>query len=336
MRTLKIGRKPDNDIVIVDVSKTVSGYHAVLTLLDNGEISICDISRNGTRVNGHIIPKNEAVTVSRVDNIVFALSSRFDWSSVEIDPVVSTPREPKEDPVIKNPTRKKAKSSMFIVLGVVLLLGLTVFIKSIRSNTDSTILQKKDTITVENKDISTLYTEKKSAVFVVYTENKKSKFQGTGFFISASGIAVSNFHVFKGTTKGLEVIETLNGKFKIKSVIAQSKESDYIVFQVDGKGQKFNYIEIAECLPRIGENVFAIGNPEGLEHTLSTGIISSLRENDSVIQTTAEIAHGSSGGPLFNSKGEVIGITTAGMGDANLNFAVSLVGLDLEKYIRSN
>lgn len=336
MRTLKIGRKPDNDIVIVDNTKTVSGYHAVITVQDNGEISICDISRNGTRVNGIVIPKNQNISVSREDEIVFALSTKFDWETLKMNPNEVVQESHKIEPESTKPPTQKVKPMMLIPLGIVLLLGLVLLVKTIKSNPDSIILQNKDTIRVEKKDIPTLYAEKKSAVFVVYTENKKNKFQGTGFFITASGIAVSNYHVFKGTTKGLEVIETLIGKFKIKTVIAQSKELDYIVFQVDGKGQKFNYLEIAESLPRIGENVFAIGNPEGLEHTLSTGIISSLRENDSVIQTTAEITHGSSGGPLFNLNGKAIGITTAGLGDANLNFAVSLVGLDLEKYIKAN
>ncbi|MBK8111356.1 MAG: serine protease [Saprospiraceae bacterium] len=79
----------------------------------------------------------------------------------------------------------------------------------------------------------------------------------------------------------------------------------------------------------IGQSCFAIGNPKGLVNTLSTGIISSLRKNGDVIQTTAEITQGSSGGPLFNADGEVIGITTAGLEEANLNFAVSILSLDL-------
>lgn len=78
--------------------------------------------------------------------------------------------------------------------------------------------------------------------------------------------------------------------------------------------------------------MFAIGNPKGLESTLSTGIVSSIRSSDHLIQTTAEITHGSSGGPLFNMKGEVIGITSAGLGEANLNFAVDIRSLNLSGY----
>jgi serine protease Do len=107
---------------------------------------------------------------------------------------------------------------------------------------------------------------------------------------------------------------------------------DYIIFKVAGFGQSFPYLRLANSIPKVGENVFAIGNPKGLDHTLSTGIVSALRQNNAIIQTTTEITHGSSGGPLFNMQGEVIGITTAGLGEANLNFAVNVVGLGFENY----
>lgn len=85
-------------------------------------------------------------------------------------------------------------------------------------------------------------------------------------------------------------------------------------------------------MTNVGEDVFAIGNPKGLEHTLSKGIVSSYRENNTMIQTTTEITHGSSGGPLFNMQGEVIGITTSGVGEANLNFAMNIQILDLIEF----
>ena len=75
---------------------------------------------------------------------------------------------------------------------------------------------------------------------------------------------------------------------------------------------------------RIGQRVYAIGNPHKLERTFSEGLISSLRNIDGMdmIQTTAEITHGSSGGGLFDVKGRLIGITRSGLGEANINFAV--------------
>ena len=81
---------------------------------------------------------------------------------------------------------------------------------------------------------------------------------------------------------------------------------------------------------KIGDEVFTIGNPKGLTQTLSTGIVSSYRDGNNFIQTTAEITHGSSGAPLFNKYGEVIGITTSGIGEANLNFALNINSIGLE------
>ena len=193
--------------------------------------------------------------------------------------------------------------------------------------------QKNNPISETQKtDISTLYEQNKDAVFVIYTSNETTNFQGSGFFISSLGVAVSNYHVFKGTTKGLESIKTENGTFKVESVLTYSENNDYIVFKVAGNGVSFPYLKIANSLPRVGEDVFAIGAPQGLELTLSKGIISALRADNSIIQTTTEITHGSSGGPLFNMQGEVIGITSAGMGEADLNFAVSVIGKGFEKY----
>ncbi|MBT7040932.1 MAG: trypsin-like serine protease, partial [Bacteroidetes bacterium] len=86
----------------------------------------------------------------------------------------------------------------------------------------------------------------------------------------------------------------------------------------------------------IGENVFAIGNPLGLEKTLSKGIISGYRGDDNeLIQTDTDVTHGSSGGPLFNMRGEVLGITSMVLksGGANLNFAISIELLDLERFL---
>jgi serine protease Do len=170
---------------------------------------------------------------------------------------------------------------------------------------------------------------------MIYTSDGVNRYQGSGFFISSDGIAVSNYHVFEGTSQGLEVIKLASGEeLKLSKVLAKNKEKDYIVFKVNSYSEK-NFIPVAKNLPEIGEDVFAIGNPQGLEHTLSSGIISGYRDNNNIIQTTAEITHGSSGGPLLNMRGEVVGITSSGLGEANLNFAVNILTLQLNLYINS-
>lgn len=203
-----------------------------------------------------------------------------------------------------------------------------------RQQRQNTAAPKKVVAERKALPLNELYNKYKKSVFLVYTSDGKKGFQGSGFFVSNKGLAVSNYHVFEGTSKGLEVIETLDGKqFKIKSVLAKSKENDYIVFQVNIGGYNISRpIPVVSRSPEIGEDVFAIGNPRGLESTLSKGIVSAFRENNTLIQTTAEITHGSSGGPLMNMKGEVIGITTSGMGEANLNFAVNIQELKLHEF----
>ncbi len=182
--------------------------------------------------------------------------------------------------------------------------------------------------------LNQLFKKYQSAVFMVFTSDGSKDYQGTGFFISADGIAVSSYHVFEGTTEGSEIIRTAGDReLKVERILAQSSSDDYIIFKVALTGvDDFTPIPIAAGDPEIGEDVFAIGNPYGLEHTLSKGIVSGYRDNRKLIQSSAEITHGSSGGPLLNMRGEVVGITTAGMGEANINFAVNIQVLELDRY----
>lgn len=172
-----------------------------------------------------------------------------------------------------------------------------------------------------NLEPKAIYKKYKDAVFVIYTSDNQSVAQGSGFFVSSSGIAISNYHVFKGTYKGNEIIKLPNGNiYQVEEVLAQSEKYDYIVFKVNGSG--FPYLPVSNKGCEIGDKVVAIGSPLGLENTLSEGLVSQLRPNY-VIQISVPIDHGSSGGALINSKGEVIGITSGGIdaSGANLNYA---------------
>ncbi|ADY35465.1 peptidase S1 and S6 chymotrypsin/Hap [Phocaeicola salanitronis DSM 18170] len=165
-----------------------------------------------------------------------------------------------------------------------------------------------------------LFKRYNSAVFMVFTTDGYKAYQGSGFFISKDGLAVSNYHVFKGTAVGYEVIKLSDGRqYKIDRVVAKSESDDYILFRVKGQ---FNYIPISRRQCEVGERVYTIGSPKGLENTFASGEISQIRDDD-FIQISCPIDHGSSGGALINRYGEVIGITTGGRDDsgANLNFA---------------
>lgn len=199
---------------------------------------------------------------------------------------------------------------------------------------DNATENQSQQIEVANSSLSKLFDKNRKFVVLIYTQDNEATKQGSGFIVSSNGVCVSNYHVFEGTSLGLEQIKLYDGSiYKISEVLEKSKKNDYIIFKLKNY-KNTSSLKVAADSPAIGSNVFAIGNPEGLEHTLSNGIISQYRDENKFIQTTTEITHGSSGGPLFNSKGEVIGITTAGLAEANLNFCINIQILNLKRYTR--
>lgn len=195
--------------------------------------------------------------------------------------------------------------------------------RSSNSETDIKLLENS----LQEMSGSQIFQEYNDAVFMIYTSDGYNAFQGSGFFISSSGIAVSNYHVFKNTFIGLETIKLSSGeKLNVEKVIAKSESEDFIIFKVGTKRNRcFKHIPISSRTLFVGEKVYAIGSPRGLENTLSSGEISQKRTNN-IIQISAPIDHGSSGGALVNVYGEAIGITSGGMDDsgANLNFAIDI------------
>lgn len=164
------------------------------------------------------------------------------------------------------------------------------------------------------------------AVFMVFTSDGTNGYQGSGFFINDDGLAVSNYHVFEGTAIGMEQIKLVGSDvaYSVEEVICRSKDEDFIVFKTNCSNT--NFIPIASSKPKIGEKVYAIGSPRGLENTFSSGEVSQWRA-DNLMQISALIDHGSSGGALINEYGEVVGITSGTFADgsqANLNYAWSI------------
>lgn len=165
-----------------------------------------------------------------------------------------------------------------------------------------------------------------TAVFMVFTSDGYNGYQGSGFFINSDGLAVSNYHVFQGTSIGAEQIKLANSDevYKVVEVIHSSEDEDFILFRVNVS--KTNFIPIAKFKPQVGEKVYAIGSPRGLENTFSSGEVSQWRDKN-LMQISALIDHGSSGGALINEFGAVVGITSGSFADgsqANLNYAWSI------------
>jgi serine protease Do len=138
--------------------------------------------------------------------------------------------------------------------------------------------------------------------------------EGSGFFISADGYAVTNNHVVDHA-KSVEVT-TDDGAVYAARVIGTDPKTDLALIKVDGK-HDFAYVNFADQAPRIGDWVVAVGNPFGLGGTVTAGIVSASGRDigsgpyDNYIQIDAPINKGNSGGPAFNMNGEVIGVNTA-------------------------
>src|ERR1700674_1547990 len=137
--------------------------------------------------------------------------------------------------------------------------------------------------------------------------------QGSGFFISADGYAVTNNHV---VDKADEVqVTTDDGKTYTAKVIGTDPKSDLALIKVEGGN--FPYVKLADAQPRIGDWVLAVGNPFGLGGTVTAGIVSARGRDigagpyDDFIQIDAPVNKGNSGGPTFDVDGAVIGVNTA-------------------------
>ena len=146
---------------------------------------------------------------------------------------------------------------------------------------------------------------------------------GSGFFVGDGQIA-TNFHVVEGAARGYAKLVGKETKFNIDGYTAIDEKRDLIILKVTTFGGQSILLGNSD-FAQVGETVYAVGNPRGLEGTFSQGIISSIRPVgiDRLIQITAPLSPGSSGGPVLNRKGEVIGVSVLTIRDGqNLNFAI--------------
>lgn len=146
---------------------------------------------------------------------------------------------------------------------------------------------------------------------------------GSGFFVRDGEIA-SNLHVIDGAARGYAKLVGQKTKHDIQGITAVDLERDLVVLKISASGAPALSLGSSDAV-QVGESVYAVGNPQGLEGTFSQGIVSSIREvgTDKLLQITAPISPGSSGGPVLNSKAEVIGVSVATFrGGQNLNFAI--------------
>jgi len=176
------------------------------------------------------------------------------------------------------------------------------------------------------KDIPTIAKAANGAIVtIVMASNDKPIARGTGFLVSQDGVILTNYHVIEAGNVAVVKFPD-NTTFPVDGVLAADKVRDLAVIKIHGKNFRTLTLGNSDRI-QIGEEVVAIGNPLGLEQTVSNGILSGVRADKEAggkfLQVTVPFTHGSSGGPLFNMMGEVIGITTLVYeGAGNLNFAI--------------
>jgi serine protease Do len=138
--------------------------------------------------------------------------------------------------------------------------------------------------------------------------------QGSGFFISPDGYAVTNDHVVNNA-QSVEVT-TDDGKIYPAKIVGTDPKTDVALLKIDGRSN-FPYVEFANADPQVGDWVIAVGNPYGLGGTVTAGIVSARGRDigagpyDDFIQVDAPVNKGNSGGPAFNESGKVVGVTSA-------------------------
>jgi len=167
----------------------------------------------------------------------------------------------------------------------------------------------------------------KPAVVLIQTfdANGQPTGNGSGFFINNKGHIITNHHVIEGAYSA--TVKTSSGReYPVEGIIAKDIEADIVKLLVNIPDSNIVPLKLSTTIPSEGEDVIVIGNPLGFESTVSTGIVSAVRDIPAfgkILQITAPVSPGSSGSPVVNSKGEVIGVATLIMTKGqNLNFAV--------------
>jgi hypothetical protein len=188
-----------------------------------------------------------------------------------------------------------------------------------------------------------------AVVTIKVTQAKPDDSQGSGFVVSPRGIILTNYHVIEGA-KSARVMFRDKTSFNVEGYLAISPGKDMALIQIDPGSKELKTLVLADQPPARGERVYAFGAPLGLSDSVSDGLVSALREGEDVrstfkdsykkdfyrdilgyeldarwIQTTAPISPGNSGGPLVNSRGQVVGLNTWRLPQGeSLNFAISI------------
>src|ERR1017187_4326170 len=178
----------------------------------------------------------------------------------------------------------------------------------------------------ETIDLKALAKRARPAVMLLVVSDATGKeiVTGTGFLVSGDGKLITNHHVIENGAGAIAKAEN-GGLFTVEGVLADDPKNDLVLLKLKGKDLPFLPLGNSEKI-EVGTRIAVIGSPLGLEGTLSEGIVSAMRDlmgDMPVLQITAAISLGSSGSPVMNANGEVVGVAKALMQEGQaLNFAV--------------
>jgi serine protease Do len=210
---------------------------------------------------------------------------------------------------------KIAERQIKVVPGIRYLLA-SLFLVSIASSAQQSVPKSPATILKEND----------SALALILSADDSSVSLGSGFFIADGTAVVTNFHVVAGAKK--VVLKTGNGQvLSSDTLYAFDEKKDLAILRVAAPNRSHVAAIGDSDKVAVGESIVVVGNPEGFEKSVTNGLISGVRTFDEqkLFQISAPISHGSSGGPVFNDRGEVIGVVVAFLKDGqNLNFAIPI------------
>jgi S1-C subfamily serine protease len=177
-----------------------------------------------------------------------------------------------------------------------------------------------------------------SSPFGLEPQSQRSEATGTGFVIDADGHILTNYHVVAGASN--VTVELGDRHAMPAKVLGTDESNDLALLKIDPSGEQLSPLQLGDSkTAQVGDPVIAIGNPFGLDRTLTTGVVSALQREitapngftiQHVIQTDASINPGNSGGPLIDATGRVIGITSqietggGGNGNIGIGFAVPI------------
>jgi hypothetical protein len=186
------------------------------------------------------------------------------------------------------------------------------------------------TLALAQGDISGLAKKVVPSVVTVNVFNREGKWRGggTGFFVKEEGLLVTNRHVIDGKVKALAKLSS-GEFFSVKGVLSEDHSGDLVLLTLGVKGRSFPTLSLTDTVIETGQPIIVIGSPLGREGTVSKGIVSEVKDIPDfgkVFQYTAPISKGSSGSPVLNMKGEVIGVVVGYsiVEGESLNFAISV------------